>query len=615
MAMLSDLDRKGSTFGNLLAANSRKRSFRKQSPHAFELFFDLAFAAAFTRAVSGLSSSVLTDNVEMKALTFAILWFAWVEDMLYSNFTHGSQAESVKAAKFFMVCAITLAASAEQISPASWAYPLGKPNEPSVLHFSVAMAAYNFVLVVAYVFHLSNVDAAFAKLIKICRRRKLDHEYDERNDTPRQRLSQSQLAHQKAYNSIDIPLSSLMITKHFINMMLFSVGIFSTNMEAVVVCWVAKIGLNMLSLLLRRQLVMLELMDPPSPTHIGGRLTRITLIMLAQIFAPASAQLGTQAIIKSTDFRLMNFVVLLDILGVYCIWCLVQHAHKFATAQNYKRHLDWHVILHGLGVSGIAMINASSSQFYRFSLCHAETWIKESVNTTIDVKSNCYASGLRGHGAAYTFQPVNTVLLLRSCTALVMGCGFVSFVLLGFALTARLQQDNGFNLQHKRSASRYCCVMVLLYGTVLLALLPPVPWLIYWSGHSDLPKNAQVGDNPAAGYGSSEGSKPFKTIAGLYIAYKLVPLIVLILERIADKQHRHRLRKAERAAAGSKEGQSAACFCCSMSKHRARSSEQEICIRPSDQVRLEMPLSYDSASDAGAHSADGPSTSYVALSD
>jgi hypothetical protein len=68
----------------------------KQPPHAFELFFDLAFAQAFGRACAGLSVDINASHILLKLVTFFTLWFAWVEHMLYSNFTKGSQQESVK---------------------------------------------------------------------------------------------------------------------------------------------------------------------------------------------------------------------------------------------------------------------------------------------------------------------------------------------------------------------------------------------------------------------------------------------------------------------------------------------------------------------------------------
>ena len=227
-----------------------------------------------------------------------------------------------------------------------------------------------------------------------------------------------------------------------------------------------------------------------------------------------------------------------------------------------------------------------------------------------------YSTGLRGHGSTYIFHPVNTVSLLRQCTALLLGCGFLSFFLVGYELKARLKQENGFVMQHKQSARQYSYAMAFLYGIGLAFTLVPVPWLFFDNGNGILPKDAEDGGHPAAGYGIGEDSEPFQAIAGLYIAYKLMPLAFLLCERAIDKQHRHRLRKGDRVFAGSKEEESAEPCCCSVYDMRWSHVHSPLSPPPQMPGRLSLNSGVLSDGPAGGIDMGAPSTTaYVALHD
>jgi hypothetical protein len=103
--------------------------------------------------------------------------------------------------------------------------------------------------------------------------------------------------------------------------------------------------------------------------------------MLAQVFTPAVAVWSKEIAIRRTaseewspipfygQFGWLNFVVVLDILAVYCVWCLFQHAYQFVVGQNYKGNLYYHIVITGCTTSCIATINGVSSQFYEFAIC------------------------------------------------------------------------------------------------------------------------------------------------------------------------------------------------------------------------------------------------------
>jgi hypothetical protein len=246
----------------------KKRKHWKQPPHAFELFFDLAFSVAFSRAVAGLSADIMPANVTMRFITFAILWFAWVENMLYSNFTRGSQNESVKACVFFMVLTIALASASLDSTHATWTHPTGI-GATSVVGFSAALLLYNLVLVVAYVCHLKNFDHSFGKFSKHA----LDYlgYQEETNSNNLQRgqmdFDSSAVLELERLDDMDTPQAALMIATHTLNIFIFSIPIYNHMLlHSATICWLVKLGVNFANLRCRQQLVASEYIDPPSPT-------------------------------------------------------------------------------------------------------------------------------------------------------------------------------------------------------------------------------------------------------------------------------------------------------------------------------------------------------------
>jgi hypothetical protein len=256
----------------------KKRKHWKQPPHAFELFFDLAFSVAFSRAVNGLSADIMPANVTMRFITFAILWFAWVENMLYSNFTRGSQKESVKACVFFMVLTIALAAASLDSTHATWAHPTGM-GATSVVGFSAALLLYNLVLVVAYICHLKNFDHSFGKFSKHALAF-LGHKEESNSNNLQEDVNSSEQAELERLNDLDTPQAALMIATHTLNIFIFSIPIYNHMLlHSATICWLVKLGINFANLRCRQSLVASEYIDPPSPTvrHTLVETARCTL--------------------------------------------------------------------------------------------------------------------------------------------------------------------------------------------------------------------------------------------------------------------------------------------------------------------------------------------------
>lgn len=71
---------------------------------------------------------------------------------------------------------------------------------------------------------------------------------------------------------------------------------------------------------------------------------------------------------------------------------------------------------------------------------------------------------------------------------------------------------------------------------MLILILPVIAYSCNW-----LPTYAGSADDPTIGYGQNEKDRHFVAVALLYITHKLVPLVVLVCERIAAQKHRSRL--------------------------------------------------------------------------
>jgi hypothetical protein len=435
-----------------------------------------------------------------------------------------------------MVITISLAASTLDKGQAiTW-----ETAATSNLGFCVAMSLFNFVMLISYVFHLKDLDSVLGLLYKrFCGKKtsdKLMPGDDVKASIPDERLK-----------NLDTPQSILMMITHSLGLFLFSIPTWTETLsKSIHTIMLVKIVVNLLSLNWRRVLVHLKVMDPLSPTHMCGRLTRITLITLAQSFGPAVEQWSKQLkwshkkgnswnpSFFHNEFYLVNFTLVLDLLSVFCLWCLFQSGYKLAVSQRHKEHGYKHIVIHGVSTSCITLINAVSQQTYRFGLCQRQ----------LDIKgSSCFM----GDGTPYRFDMTNSLQLLEWATCGLLLCGALSYYLMLDDFKT-MHERHPRNLVEQKCARDLSSTMIALYtiGAVFTAI--PWPYCLWKSGalpHSVIVgANGTIGQGNALGYGDDEKAPGFVRMELMYITLKLIPLVLLIFERVFFGEFLKRVKKA-----------------------------------------------------------------------